>query len=129
MSLGATQWQTIVGVLLPACFPRVITGIILAAGRGFGEAAALLYTAGQSVNINWSNWNLSSPTCPLNPFRPGETLALHIWAMRTEGSLYANSTEIANFSAAVLILMVFGFSILARLISQSLDKKMAGQAN
>lgn len=129
MSLGATQWQTIVGVLLPACFPRVITGIILAAGRGFGEAAALLYTAGQSVNINWSNWNLSSPTCPLNPFRPGETLALHIWAMRTEGSLYANATEIANISAAVLILMVFGFSLLARLISRWLDKRAGGEGD
>lgn len=129
MSLGATQWQTIVGVLLPACFPRIITGIILAAGRGFGEAAALLYTAGQSVNINWSNWDLFSPTCPLNPFRPGETLALHIWAMRTEGSLYANATEIANLSAAVLILMVFGFSLLARLISRRLDRKTGGKRN
>jgi len=128
VSLGATQWQTILHVLLPACFPRIITGIILAAGRGFGEAAALLYTAGQSVNLNWSNWNLLSPTCPLNPFRPGETLALHIWAMRTEGSMYANSTEIANLSAAILIIMVFGFSLLARLISRRLDKKASGQA-
>lgn len=122
-SLGATHWQSITGVLLPACFPRIITGIILAAGRGFGEAAALLYTAGQSVNINWSNWNILSPTCPLNPFRPGETLALHIWAMRTEGSLYANSTQIANVSAAALMLLVFGFSLLARLVSRRIDKK------
>lgn len=127
VSLGATQWQTIIHVLLPACFPRIITGIILAAGRGFGEAAALLYTAGQSVNLNWSNWNLLSPTCPLNPFRPGETLALHIWAMRTEGSLYANSKGIANLSAAILMVMVFGFSLLARLISRRIDKKKGGQ--
>jgi len=127
MGLGATQWQTILHVLLPACLPRIITGVILAAGRGFGEAAALLYTAGQSTNINWSNWNLASPTCPLNPFRPGETLALHIWAMRTEGSLNPNASAIANFSAAVLVILVFGFSIAARLLSRHFDKKTGGE--
>lgn len=127
MSLGATRRQTIVNVLLPACFPRIITGIILAAGRGFGEAAALLYTAGQSVSINWSNWNLLSPACPLNPFRPGETLALHIWVLRTEGSLYENSAAMANLAAAILVLLVFGFSLLARLISRRIDRKSRGQ--
>lgn len=126
MALGATQWQTIYKVLLPTSLPRIITGVILAAGRGFGEAAALLYTAGQSTNINWSNWNLASPTCPLNPFRPGETLALHIWVMRTEGSLNPNSTAIANVSAAVLILMVLGFSLLARILARRIDKKTGG---
>lgn len=38
--------------------PRIMTGVILAAGRGFGEAAALLYTAGMSTDIVWSNWNI-----------------------------------------------------------------------
>ncbi len=127
MGLGATHWQTICRVLLPACFPRIITGIILAAGRGFGEAAALLYTAGQSTNINWSNWNITSATCPLNPFRPGETLSLHIWAMRTEGSLNPNATQIANFSAAVLVIMVLTFSLGARYLSRRLDRKAEGK--
>lgn len=127
MSLGATRWRTIVKVLLPACLPRVITGVILAAGRGFGEAAALLYTAGQSTNINWSNWNITSPTCPLNPFRPGETLALHIWVMRTEGSLNPNSAAIANFSSAVLIVMVLGFSLIARMLTRRISKKQGGR--
>lgn len=124
--LGATQWQTIYKVLLPACLPRIVTGVILAAGRGFGEAAALLYTAGQSTNINWSNWNITSPTCPLNPFRPGETLALHIWVMRTEGSLNSHSAEIANFSSAVLVILVLGFSLTARIISERIKKKSTG---
>ena len=127
MALGATHWRTITKVLLPACFPRIITGVILAAGRGFGEAAALLYTAGQSTNINWANWNLASPTCPLNPFRPGETLALHIWGMRTEGSLNPNSSAIANFSAAVLVLLVLGFSLLARVLTRRYQKRTEGK--
>lgn len=126
--LGATHWQTIVKVMLPSCMPRIITGIILAAGRGFGEAAALLYTAGMSTDISWSNWNLTSPRCPLNPFRPGETLALQIWASRTE-SINANAVQIANFSAAVLMILVFVFSLSARAVSRRMDRKISGKAN
>ena len=119
MALGATHWVSIVKVLLPACLPRIITGVILAAGRGFGEAAALLYTAGQSTRLNWSNWNL-------NPFRPGETLALHIWVMRTEGALNPQSEEIANFSAMVLVVMVLIFSMIARIMTRRINEKQAG---
>ena len=126
MALGASHWKAITSVLLPACLPRIITGIILAAGRGFGEAAALLYTSGQSTVINWSNWDLSSITCPLNPFRPGETLALHIWVMRTEGSLHANSTEIANVAAGVLVLLTLVFSLSARAVTRHVSKKNMG---
>lgn len=125
LGMGATHWQTIWRVLLPACLPRIMTGAILAAGRGFGEAAALLYTAGMSTDINWSNWNLLSPACPLNPFRPGETLALHIWASRTE-AVAPNAAQIANLSSAVLMILVFSFSIGARLLSRHFERKMEG---
>lgn len=128
MALGATHWQSITKVLLPAATSRIITGVILAAGRGFGEAAALLYTAGQSTNISWSNWDITSPTCPWNPFRPGETLSLHIWVLRTEGSLIANSKEIADFSAAVLVALVLGFSLLSRKLSAKYKKKAEGES-
>ena len=127
LGLGATHWQTIFRVMLPACLPRIITGLILAAGRAFGESAALLYTASTSTDINWRSWNLASPTCPLNPFRPGETLSLHIWAARTE-SLSSNAEQVANFSSAVLLILVFGFSIGARFLSRRLDKKMGGHS-
>ncbi len=126
--LGATKWQTIYKVMLPACFPRIITGIILAAGRGFGEAAALLYTSGMSTDINWSNWDITSPMCALNPFRPGQTLSLVIWGARTEGALHANAEQIANFASAVLIILVFSFSIGARVLSRYLDNKAKGNS-
>ncbi len=124
--MGATRWQTIYKVMLPACLPRIITGIILAAGRGFGEAAALLYTSGMSTDINWSNWDITSPMCALNPFRPGQTLSLVIWGSRTEGALHANAEQIANFASAVLIILVFTFSISARVLSKHLDNKAKG---
>ena len=123
LGMGATLRQTIVTVLLPAAAPRIITGVILAAGRGFGEAAALLYTAGMSTDINWTVWNIASPTCALNPFRPGETLSLAIWGARTE-ALSADSAEIANLSSAVLMIMVLAFSILAHTLEGRIKKKM-----
>ena len=118
LALGATHAETIQKVLLPAAMPQILTGIIMAAGRGFGEAAALLYTAGQSTVINWSSWyKLTSPTCPLNPFRTGETLSLHIWVMRTEGSLNPDASAIAAFSSAVLVILTLLFSLMTRKLS------------
>lgn len=124
--LGATHWQTITNVLLPYASPRIITGIILAAGRSFGEAAALLYTAGMGTDINFSNWNVTTPTSPLNLLRPGETLALHIWALRTE-SLSANAARAADLSAAVLLILVLVFTLGSRVIGSTLEKKMLGK--
>lgn len=124
--IGATHWQTIRTVILPSATPRIITGVILAAGRSFGEAAALLYTSGLSSDININNWNITSKTSLLNPFRPADTLAVHIWALKTEG-LLPNADEIADFSAAILILLVFLFSFLARVISRRLENKMTGK--
>lgn len=125
LGLGASHWQTVWHVLLPACFPRIMTGLIMAAGRGFGEAAALMFTAGMSTDIDWTNWDLTASSCPLNPFRPGETLALHIWALRTE-ALHADAAQQAVASSAILLLLVLAFSLGARYLSYRLDQKMGG---
>ena len=79
LALGLTRWETTIHILLPTAMPAIITGIILSAGRVFGEAAALIYTAGQSAPmLDFTCLDFSSPTCPWNIFRPAETLAVHI---------------------------------------------------
>lgn len=125
LALGATHWETIWHVMLPASIGPIMTGVILAAGRGFGEAAALLYTAGMSTDINWHVWNPASPVCPLNPFRPGETLSLVVWSARTEG-ISGTAAETAAMASAVLMIMVLVFSIGARLLSRYITKKTGG---
>ncbi|KNZ70640.1 phosphate ABC transporter permease [Thermincola ferriacetica] len=124
LALGATKWQTIVKVLLPTAFPGLITGFVISAGRIFGEAAALLYTAGMSSpNLNFSRWLPTYPTSPFNPFRPGETLAVHIWKVNSE-SLIPDVRAVADGSAAVLIIVVLLFNILARWIGRRMQKRM-----
>ena len=76
LGLGATRWQSIYHVLLPACIPRIMTGVILAAGRGFGEAAALLYTTGSGTDLRWNNWNLTSPNLPAEYFPSGRDIVI-----------------------------------------------------
>jgi len=114
LALGATRWQTIWRIMIPAALPALITGIIITSGRVFGEAAALLYTAGMSSPaLDFSNWNIFSSTSPLNPFRPAETLAVHIWKVNAE-AIIPDVKRVANGSAAVLILIVLIFNLLAR---------------
>ncbi|MDQ0086972.1 phosphate transport system permease protein [Paenibacillus anaericanus] len=123
LALGLSKWKTIKSIMLPIAFPVILTGTILSAGRVFGEAAALLFTAGMSSpRLDFGNWNPLSPTSPLNPFRPAETLAVHIWKINSEG-LAPDAPEIAAGASAVLILTVLIFNLLARYIGRLMHKK------
>lgn len=114
LALGASHWQTIWRVVLPSALPGLITGGIIAAGRVFGEAAALLYTAGMSSPaLNFYNLDITSPASPLNPFRPAETLAVHIWKVNSE-SLIPDVRQVADGASAFLVFTVLVFNITAR---------------
>jgi phosphate transport system permease protein len=125
LALGATRWQTLVRVILPAALPQIMTGVILAAGRIFGEAAALIYTAGLTTPLLNFAADLSSPAHPLNVFRPAETLTVHIWKLNSEG-IVPDAKIIAAKSAAILVIMVLLFNIAARLASVALQRYFAG---
>ena len=114
LALGLSRWKTVTKIMLPEAIPGVLTGIILSAGRIFGEAAALIYTSGQSVPaVSYANWNPLSADSFLNPMRPAETLAVHIWKLNTEG-LIPDATAVSAGAAAVLILAILAFNLLAR---------------
>lgn len=123
LGLGATKWQSVFRVLLPACIPRIMTGVILAAGRGFGEAAALLYTTGSGSTLRWGNWDITSPTSPLNLLRPAETLSTQIWNLQINGQ----DRALANLASAVLLLLVLIFNIAANAWSRRIEAKNSGE--
>lgn len=127
LALGLTRWETTGHILLPTAMPAIITGIILSAGRVFGEAAALIYTAGQSAPaLDFSCLNLASYSCPWNVWRPAETLAVHIWKINSEG-VVPDLTAISNGTAAVLLICILLFNIIARLIGKRVSKGMMAE--
>lgn len=126
-ALGATRWQTIYKVVLPSAMPGLITGVIVTSGRAFGEAASLLYTAGMSSpRLDFTNWNPLSSNSPLNPFRPAETLAVHIWKVNTEG-LAPDARQIADGAAAILVISAFLFNIFSRMLGRFVNRRLTGE--
>jgi phosphate transport system permease protein len=124
LALGVSKWETIKHVMLPAALPGIITGVILASGRVFGEAAALIYTAGMSSpNLDFTNWNPFSPTSPLNPMRPAETLAVHIWKVNGE-AVIPDVAAVSSGASAVLVIFILVFNISARWIGKRIYRRM-----
>ncbi|MFB5677849.1 phosphate ABC transporter permease PstA [Paenibacillus terreus] len=124
LALGLSKWKIITSIMLPVALPSLITGTILAAGRIFGEAAALLFTAGMTTPpLDFTDWNPLSPRSPINPMRPAETLAVHIWKVNSEG-IAPDSAEIAAGASAVLVLLVLVFNLSARWLGRVAYKKL-----
>jgi phosphate transport system permease protein len=92
LSLGASKWQAIAGVVLPAAAPGILTGLILALGRAVGETAAVIFTAGS----NLPHRSLSSL------FDGTRTLSVHFYQLAREGI----SADHAYASAAILVLAI-----------------------
>ncbi|WP_157455775.1 phosphate ABC transporter permease PstA [Carnobacterium maltaromaticum] len=123
LALGLSRWETVTKIITPAALPGILTGMILAAGRVFGEAAALIYTAGQSAPaLDFSNWNPLYISSPLNPMRPAETLAVHIWKVNSEG-IMPDAAAVSAGASAVLIISVLLFNFLARFLGKWIHKK------
>ncbi|MDE7486634.1 phosphate ABC transporter permease PstA, partial [Streptococcus agalactiae] len=124
LALGISRWETVIYVVVPEALPSIVTGVVLASGRIFGEAAALIYTAGQSAPaLDWSNWNVLSVTSPISIFRQAETLAVHIWKVNSEGTI-PDATQVSAGSAAVLLVVILIFNLSARSIGKKLHSKL-----
>ena len=124
LALGLSRWETVLRVVVPEATPGILTGVILSSGRIFGEAAALIYTAGQSAPaLDFTNWNPFSVSSPISIFRQAETLAVHIWKVNTEGTM-PDGVAVSAGASAVLIIAVLIFNFGARAAGKRLHKKM-----
>lgn len=101
LSLGASQWQTIRKVVLPAALPGILTGLILGLGRAIGETAAVIFTAGSSLPRE----------VPKSVFEGTRTLSVHFYQLAREGI----SAENAYATAAVLVLAISFINIGAQI--------------
>jgi phosphate transport system permease protein len=99
-SLGATRLETALKVVVRQCLPGILTAVMIAFGRGIGDAASVLFTAGYTDRL------------PTSLLQPAATLPLAIFFQlatpfpEVQGRAYA--------SAVVLTVLILGISLLAR---------------
>lgn len=111
LALGATKWQTIYKVVLPAAIPGITTGIILGMARAIEETAAILYTVGAALSV------------PVSIFDPARPLPLHLYILATEGISLPN----AFGTAAVLVVLILIITISTNFLVERYTKKMMGR--
>ena len=107
-SLGATKLETAFKVIVRQVMPGIVTSVLLALGRGIGDAASVLLTVGYSDII---------PTSLNNPVA---TLPLAIFLQL--GSPYPHAQQRAYASAIILLALVVMLSLAARLSTARFSK-------
>jgi len=107
LALGATKWQTVSRVVLPAAFPGILTGIILSIGRVVGETAALLLTLGGTLLM------------PHSVFDGARTMSMHLYMVAME----TGAMNVAFGTAVVLIITIFIINTAAGMLRKRLISK------
>lgn len=108
-ALGTTRFE-VIGVLLRQTIPGLLTAILLAFGRGIGDAAAVLFTAGYTNNM------------PESLFRPVASLPLAIFFQL--GTPFPAVQARAYAAALVLTVMILIISLLAHLSASRLGRNV-----
>jgi phosphate transport system permease protein len=104
LALGSSQSRTILGIVLPAALPGIVSGVLLAVARAAGETAPLLFTIGAATSINW------------NPFS-GPNTALSVQIFSNAQQPFAGAQERAWGAALTLIVMTFILLVLSRIVA------------
>jgi len=104
LALGSSQSRTILGIVLPAALPGIVSGVLLAVARAAGETAPLLFTIGAATSINW------------NPFS-GPNTALSVQIFSNAQQPFAGAQERAWGAALTLIAMTFILLVLSRIVA------------
>ncbi|MBP1770323.1 MAG: pstA [Candidatus Aminicenantes bacterium] len=107
-SLGATRFETAAKVMIRQAAPGILTGILLAFGRGIGDAASVLFTAGFTDRV------------PTSLADPAATLPLAIFFQL--GTPFPEVQQRAYASAAILTLIILIISLAGRAMSRKVTR-------
>jgi phosphate transport system permease protein len=113
LGLGATKWQTIQRVVLPAAFPGMLTGSILGLSRAAGETAAIMFTAAVFFTTR----------LPGTIFDDVMALPYHIYVLATAGTEIDKTRPLQYGTALVLIGLVLGMNLIAILLRARMQKR------
>jgi phosphate transport system permease protein len=104
VGVGATNFQTVFQIVLPAALPFVATGVTLAIARAAGETAPLLFTC------LFNQYDIKGV------WEPTATLSVLIYNFAI--SPYPNQQKLAWVAALLIVLLILVISIVARIISR-----------
>ncbi len=104
VGIGASNYQTVLKVVVPAALPAILTGVTLAVARASGETAPLIFTA------------LNSPFWFKGVWEPTPTLSVLVYNFALVP--FIPLKELAWAGALILVLMVLTTNILARLATR-----------
>jgi phosphate transport system permease protein len=113
LGLGASKWQTIYHVVLPAALPGILTGAILGLSRAAGETAPIMFTAAVFF----------TPYLPSSIFDEIMALPYHIYVLATAGTEIEATRHLQYGTALVLIALVLGLNLVAILYRARLQKR------
>jgi phosphate transport system permease protein len=104
-AMGATRWQVIYKVVLPAAKNGLLGAVLLGVGRGFGETMAVLMATGHSINIPTSVFDSVRALTATIAAELGETAAgsPHYQALFTIGIFLFAITFIINLVADLVV--------------------------
>ncbi|TDA63437.1 phosphate ABC transporter permease PstA [Sulfuricurvum sp. IAE1] len=100
-AMGATRWQTIRKVVLPAAFPAILTGGILSVGRVAGETAPIIFTGAAFF----------TPELAKSIFSQVMALPYHVLILATAGTNIEETRGIQYGTILVLLLVVLGITL------------------
>ena len=103
LGLGATRWQTICRVVLPAALPGILTGGILGLSRAAGETAPIMFTAAVFY----------TPSLPTSIFDEIMALPYHIYVLATSGTNIEATRPLQYGTSLVLIMLILGLNLIA----------------
>ena len=111
LALGATPWQTLVGVVLPTASPGIFSALMIGMGRAVGETMIVLMATG------------NTPIMDANIFEGMRTLAANIAVEVPEAEVDSTHFRVLFLAAFVLFMFTFVVNTAAELIRQRLRIK------
>jgi phosphate transport system permease protein len=109
-TLGATRFETTFGVVVRQALPGILSAVILAFGRGIGDAASVLFTAGYTDSL------------PRSLFDPVASLPLAVFFQL--GTPFPEVRQRAYASALILLIIVLALSVASRYLSRKFAKNI-----
>jgi phosphate transport system permease protein len=114
LALGATRWQTMTSVILPAASPGIFSAVMMGFGRAVGETMIVLMATG------------NTPLMDMSIFQGMRTLAANLAVEVPEAEVFSTHYRVLFLAALILFLFTFVFNTLAEIIRQRLRQRYSG---